>query len=362
MAKIIAHVIGQLVRGGTEGQLVRLVDILSTREWTQYVITFNPGDSLEKDFIKEGVTLIKIKRHWNKFQRLLDLQNIISDINPDIIHSWSKHTNIYLKFLHVDQSKTKKIASIRENPAIDLNRRDLLPFQYSWIYKNFDCILSNNVTGIKYINANAKTQKNIHYVGNFIINKGKAYPGEYVPIPKILAVGSLVKIKGYDTLLYAAKELNNRKRPFLILIAGRGPELSNLQELVSKFQLQKSVKFLGEVEDIPTLLKEGHIFVHPSWSEGLSNSILEAMYAGLPVVITNVGDTEKYINPGNNGFLFSPGDYLKLTDKLEDLLSRPKLRQEIGERASSDIMQKFDDSTIIAKYESIYNSLIGDIT
>ena len=127
----------------------------------------------------------------------------------------------------------------------------------------------------------------------------------------ILYVGRFDKIKGVDYLIKAFATIEKQsKMPIKLDLVGYGYEEKSLKELVSKMELGRKVHFLGKKtgDELIKIYKKSHLFVLPSLSEGQPLTLLEAFAAKLPVVATKVGDNEKYIQDGNNGFLAKPGD------------------------------------------------------
>ena len=103
------------------------------------------------------------------------------------------------------------------------------------------------------------------------------------------------------------------------------------------------------------LLKESWIFILPSYSEGFSRSILEAMASGLPVITTPVGANKDFINSGNNGMLIEPGNILGMEKILIDLIDNPKLRDRLSINAKSTFTKNFKEDIVVDKYISLFN-------
>ena len=140
----IMHVIGQISRGGAERQLLLVAEALAQRGWSQSVIIFNSGDAWEDRFAAFGVPIYVIPRHPIKLWRLLQLSCLSFRQHPDIIHSWSGHTNVYA-MLTISPSRSKRVLSFRGNPKID-NRtgQPLEALPNAAIYRHADCIVSNS--------------------------------------------------------------------------------------------------------------------------------------------------------------------------------------------------------------------------
>jgi sugar transferase (PEP-CTERM/EpsH1 system associated) len=168
-------------------------------------------------------------------------------------------------------------------------------------------------------------------------------------------VGRMVKIKDQQTLLKAAEILVSRGVPVHVLLGGSGPEHSSLSKVAaSSPALAGRVAFLGSVANVPELLNAMDVFVLPSISEGMSNTILEAMASGLPVVATRVGGNPELVEENRSGWLFEPGDETDLAARLERLAANPDLSRDLGTAARQRAVSNFSLDGMIGRYRDLY--------
>jgi sugar transferase (PEP-CTERM/EpsH1 system associated) len=172
------------------------------------------------------------------------------------------------------------------------------------------------------------------------------------------AVGRLVPIKDHLTLLRAAEILISRGMPVRVLLAGSGPELTKYQEFVAASPgLAGQVVFAGAVSDVAAMLSAMDVFVLPSLSEGMSNTLLEAMAASLPVVATRVGGNPELVEDGRSGCFFKPQDVTALAAILERIGRDSNLRGELGQAARRRAVEHFSLDGMIESYRSLYVEL-----
>jgi glycosyltransferase involved in cell wall biosynthesis len=172
------------------------------------------------------------------------------------------------------------------------------------------------------------------------------------------SVGRMVPIKDHQTLLRAAENLGEHGISVRLLLAGAGPELQRYQQFANgSAELSDRVVFVGSTIEVPALLNALDIFVLPSLSEGMSNTLLEAMASSLPVVATNVGGNPELVEDGRSGWLFQPGDVSGLTAKLERLTKDPNLRQALGQAARNRAVEQFSLELMIDRYRKLYLDL-----
>jgi sugar transferase (PEP-CTERM/EpsH1 system associated) len=166
------------------------------------------------------------------------------------------------------------------------------------------------------------------------------------------AVGRLVPIKDHQTLLKAAALLSARGIDVRVLLVGSGPEREKLQAAASG--LEGRVCFAGDSDRVPGMLDVMDVFVLPSLNEGMSNTLLEAMASGLPVLATNVGGNPEIIEDNINGCLFSPCDVEWLANKLQLLARDPALIHQLGTAARNRAIESFSLSRMLESYRSFY--------
>lgn len=172
------------------------------------------------------------------------------------------------------------------------------------------------------------------------------------------SVGRLVPVKNYALLLQAVARLAKAPSCRLLLI-GEGPERATLEQLAAQLGLASRVVFAGHRDDVPQLLEKVDIFVLPSLSEGMSNTLLEAMASGLPVVASDVGGNREVIDPERTGLLFPSGDVAALTGQLERLLESGELRARLGDAAALRVGIEFSMQAMLARYTELYRRVGG---
>jgi glycosyltransferase involved in cell wall biosynthesis len=151
---------------------------------------------------------------------------------------------------------------------------------------------------------------------------------------RILSVGRLIERKGQQHLIDATRLLCDRGQAgFEVVLAGTGDSEAALKAQVVQADLQDVVRFLGFVprEEMPNVYAAADVFVLPSFNEGMSVALLEAMASGLPVVVTPTGGTEELLD--GNGCLVPWADAAALAETLGKLIGSPELRAVQGRRS-----------------------------
>jgi glycosyltransferase involved in cell wall biosynthesis len=176
----------------------------------------------------------------------------------------------------------------------------------------------------------------------------------------LLCVGNLYPVKGHRVLLAALALLRDRHPLVHLALAGRGELTAELQSLAWEEGIAERVHFLGLRSDIPNLLAAADIFVMPSLAEGLPLALLEAMFAGRPIVATTVGEIPTVLGDGKAGILVAPGDPVALSVALDRLLSDPREAQHLGQQGARRASAIYDVSQMVAHYAGIYADLLPE--
>jgi glycosyltransferase involved in cell wall biosynthesis len=167
---------------------------------------------------------------------------------------------------------------------------------------------------------------------------------------RALFVGRLTNWKGVETLLLAAREL-----PMVQLeIAGDGPEWPHLVELSAQLGLGDRVVFSGRLpaDDVRRAMARAHVLVLTSLYEGLSHTVLEAMAAGVPCIVSACGGNEEIVSHGRNGLVVPPQDVARLVEALCRLASDEGLRASLAAGAK-DTAGAFDLAETVARTERV---------
>lgn len=160
-------------------------------------------------------------------------------------------------------------------------------------------------------------------------------------ILEILCVARLVKIKGLDTMLHALKILQKKEIFFRLNLVGTGDDEAFLKQLTQELQLKNYVRFSGYVarENIPDEYDKAHIFALPSYKEGMSNAMLEAMGAGLPLLVTRTAGAEEFMQNSLLGYDFEAGNAEQAAECLEKMHQNRQLLQVMAENSRKQAIE-----------------------
>ena len=175
----------------------------------------------------------------------------------------------------------------------------------------------------------------------------------------IITVGELIPRKNHMIVLEAIKEINE---DFVYVIVGQGDLMPELKKVVKQNNLEAKVLFVGykEKETVIGFLKSSDIFILPSFQEGLSVALMEAMACSLPCIVSNIRGNVDLITNNYNGYIFNPNDSQELSNKLKLLLKNDEKLKSMGV-TNKMLIQNNSIKKVEQVMEQAYNKILGDV-
>lgn len=168
-------------------------------------------------------------------------------------------------------------------------------------------------------------------------------------------VGNLTPVKDHMTVLRALEVLGTGGRKWRVVFIGDGPEAPRLNAFVAAHpEWAGRIQFLGRSQRVAALLNAMDVYVLSSVTEGICNSLLEAMAAGLAPVVTATGGNPEVVGAGEAGMLFGVGAYRELAAALARLRHDEEMRARLAEAALDRVRNEFSLQNMIGRYEQLY--------
>ena len=185
--------------------------------------------------------------------------------------------------------------------------------------------------------------------------------GELPDDPTLLYHGRVDRRKGALVLLDAFADLARERPGLRLAISGIGPDTDAVAVRVHELGLEDRIDLLGyaSYEDVPAVYRQGDVFVSPTFAEGFSNTILEAMAAGLPIVSTRAVGVVDCLRHGENALLAEPGDAESLALELRRMLDDAPLRNRLTEQALHEVRTLYSWPTVAEGIVDVYENLLG---
>jgi glycosyltransferase involved in cell wall biosynthesis len=337
------------LKGGAEKQALTLSKLLADKNFKVIIINWC-GDQIDPsnlNYIKANA-LNYIGLDGGLVSKYRQFLKIVDNEKVSVVLSYLTLANFIAGVSKVFRRKIVTIGGIRT---------EQFPW-YKFIFERFVHNRLNDVTVFNNFSAKSKFEKRgfnaskirvIHNSINVPPLVNNQVPGEDI---SVISVCRFVGAKDFNTALYSYKQLveKNSRKKFMYYIVGYGPLEHEIRSLVSQLSLDNNVKIVINPPDIPGILKGCDIYLSTSLFEGLSNSIMEAMVAGLPVIATNVGDIQYLVKEGHNGFIVPCRDVNLIAEKLEFLANFDEVRREFGKNSYSVIETEFSENKLIDNY------------
>ena len=364
MRKKICQIIPTLVQGGAEKQMSLLARNLDPERFESHVIVLTHSGPLEDELRRSDVHLHFIEKRGKLDPfAVFRLTSKLREIRPDVVHTWLFAANSYGRV-------AARWAGV---PVIVAGERCVDPWK-KWWHHAIDRRLAKQTHAIA-TNTVAVRDFNAHH--GIDASKFAVIPNAVVPChqPKldrqeffsklgieprgkiVGAVGRLWEQKGYKDLIWAGELLRVAYEDVWLVIIGDGPDRDKLLHYRDLAKAHHAVRLVGHRKDVASLMGCFDVLWNGSLYEGQSNTILEAMSMGIPVVASDIPGNRDLVVPQTTGMLFPLGDVDTLTRQTFALLNDDERRKKMGENARQRILNEFTLEKMVRAHEELYTRL-----
>ncbi|MFI5396500.1 MAG: glycosyltransferase [Candidatus Binatia bacterium] len=350
----VAHVIGQLTRGGAERQLALLVRQLDRARFVPMVYCLSSAtEPFGSEIVASGVPLkVLVGR---PVQRLCRLRAQLAADNIDLVHAWLYRANAYAGCAHLFDRSRLLITSAR-NCKVQLRCANTLAFRSSRaIVANSQEVAAHIVR--HYWAPSGPIRVIYNAIDTDYFRPCPAGDGSHRPGP-IVTIGRLVEQKDHALFLEAAERLAREWPEAEFMIIGDGPLRPALEAQARALGLSGRVTFTGERDDVDVILRAASLFWLTSRWEGMPNVVLEAMASGVPAIATDVGGTRELIRSGVDGFVVAQGDAEAFARQSRDLLRNEARRREFA-AAARVRAEEFTSARMVGAVSQLYEDVLG---
>ena len=368
----IMHIVDSLAVGGLQNGLANLIDRMDMTRFEHVVCAMRPIDETNAQRFSPGrarVMSLSMEESASRFQ-VGALARRIRAVEPDIVHTRNWGTSEGLLAARQVGACTR----IHSEHGIDWDTTTKEPWRRI-LFRRLAFQLAERVVSVSYQLRDLHARRTGFPARKITVIHNGVDSQRFFPDVSVRArvrrelglgedefcigcVGNLIPVKDHITLLKAVDGLAKCGLPWRLLIAGDGPEFSKLTEFVNSHSGWKDrVTFLGRSSSVPELLNAMDVYVSSSLTEGISNSVLEAMATGLPVVVTATGGNPEVVVDGESGLLFPVGDNRRLTEHLRTLEAHREHRIGLGQKALRRVRDEFSIDSMVGNYTRIYENL-----
>lgn len=370
---LIAHLIYKLDVGGLENGLVNLINHMPEDGFRHVVICLTGFTEFAKRITRNDVEIIALNKQPGQDLRwFFRLFRVLRRLRPQVFHT----RNLTTIEGHWVAWLARVPVRIHGEHGWDMNDLGGINKKYQWLRKlvspfvNFFIALSEESKNYLINKINVKPE-NIALLCNGVDTDRftlvscyrENYPETFQLNDTFVigTVGRLTPVKNQLILLHALAELIKQKSdcPLRLIIVGDGPEYHVLEQQTRQLGIADYVWITGARQDVPQLMAGFDVFVLPSLAEGISNTILEAMATGKPVVATQVGGNTELVVDQQTGLLVKPNNYQQLVAALQCYIDDRQLCLRHGQAARQRVMDRYSLPAMVKRYLDIYQQLTG---
>ncbi|ELX08750.1 glycosyl transferase, group 1 [Janthinobacterium sp. HH01] len=373
-APLIVHLIHRLDVGGLENGLINLINHLPPGRYRHAIVCLRDYTDYHLRIERPGVQIISInKRDGKDWGHYLRLFQTLKRLRPLLIHTRNL-SGIEGQLLAACAGVRLRVHGEHGRDIDDLHG---LSLKYRCLRKLLRPLIGHFIAVSKDLEAwligtiGARPQ-HVTHIGNGVDSlqfhprlgppaaigpDGFLCEDAYV----IGSVGRMAEVKDHLSLVQAfilliAEHALPRNR-LRLLIAGDGPCRQTCLDLLRQAGMEELAWLPGTRDDIPQLMRAMDVFVLPSLAEGTSNTILEAMASGLPVVATAVGGNPDLVHSGWTGTLVPPRSPAMLADAINAYYRLPALAASHGQRGRRRVLAEYSLIAMADAYLAVYDSL-----
>lgn len=375
----ILHVIPVLAVGGAEIVLEQLLLHPQSAQHDNRVLCLGNVDEIGIRLAEHNIDVVYLgvePKNPASLFRLYSIRKEIEEFRPDIIQTWMYHANLLTGWLTRFSNSPPIVWAIHQ----DISDKSWIKTTTMAIIKlgaQFSDSIPERVISVSersvdsHIKIGYRQEKFIVIHNGFDIGADQAALGKKINLRKELGVEeeSLIvgffarfhEMKDHINFLAAAEIVIQEMKSVHFVLAGRQVDDDNsvLVKEIEARGLSSTVHLLGQRNDVPKLLAGLDLYTISSRSEGFPLSVGEAMAAGIPCVVTDVGDAAKLV--GDTGLVVPPASSRDLAAAWMDLLSKTSIeRQSMGKAARARIIEKFSLDKMVADYYQLYDDVVAD--
>jgi sugar transferase (PEP-CTERM/EpsH1 system associated) len=371
---LIAHVIFKFDVGGLENGLINLINHLPEGRLRHAVICLTDYSEFSRRIRCGDVQLFALhKPPGNSLKTLVELWRLFAELRPAIVHT----RNLGTLEAQLPAALARVPVRIHSEHGWDVGdydgsnrkhwvlRRLFRPFVHHYIAlsKHLESYLRNRIGA-------SETRVDQIYNGTDLALFRPAFPDQQrFPYPDpdtcfvIGTVGRMSVVKNQTNLaeafVHLVRSLPEWQARLRLVMIGDGPLRARSMSILEQGGVADLAWLPGERNDVPALMRSFDLFVLPSLAEGVSNTILEAMATGLPVVATRVGGNPELVQQGITGELVPAAQPQALADAIREYVVDPGRRLAHGRAARQLAEQQFSLTAMVSRYLSLYERMLA---
>jgi len=360
--------VGQLGLGGLERQVYLLAGGLSRVSFDVTVLSMSRGGEWAAHLRRANIRVVELDRRGRlDWRRLAAMHRVFRSLRPHIVYSFNYETSAYARLAGLLAGVPLLVAGER---GIYMSRvrtaveRVLIRFT-ECVVCNAESIRRDLVERV------GLPERKVITIRNGVVVPPAVTPEERRAIRDRLGVrenevvaGTIARLesdKNLPLLIGVAARLRDAPVRLRFIVAGGGTDEDSLRTLIRERGLEDHVTLLGLREDARSLLAGFDLFVLTSRTEGLPNTVMEAMASGLPCVSTDVGGCRELIESGVTGYVVPLGDERALADRILEMAVNADARVVLGQAGRRRIVESYSVERLVSDIERLFRGLLDSV-
>ena len=374
----IAFVVHGMQTGGIERSVTRVIKGLNRESFEPIVVCLGRSGPAA-NWLADDVPLFEIKkRSGNDLLAIKRLANLLRHQEIDIVqsHNWGTliETAVARKIAGVDHHVHAERGTVLGQVVAHGWKHRIRSAAMKAVLKTVDRVMSNSYEVAQRVESRCGyAAERITVIPNGVegfpdcdqqLAKSEIRNQLGIKADAVLvgSVGRLKHVKGYDILINAFSQIPDENAQLVLI--GDGSEKESLKNLVKHRRIENRVHFVGHQNDVSNWLAALDIYDNSSRSEGMSQSIVEAMSIGLPIVATDVGDAKRMLlrEPKSSGLICDPNEPSAMAQVIQSLVADTTLRNELGRNSLACHRNYYTESIFNHSFREMYEQVVGKST
>lgn len=356
-----------LGHGGTERQVAEIAKSIDRTRFSPHVACFDPGGFREAELRECGVPILQMDMHsffsLDSLRAAARLRSYAQTHGIRLVHTFDHPMNVF-------GVPAARVAGVPIVLSSQRSHRDLIPSKYLPMIRLSDRLVNGIVVNCNFVRDHL--EHDYHVPARKIrvcynaLDTSRFHPSPRLRPPELAdatcvigVVCVLRDIKGVDTLVDAFSRACRDRPGLRLLIVGSGPERHGLERKSQELGIAGACCFRDSTSNVLPWLHAIDVFVLPSRSEALSNSLMEAMASGCCAVASRVGGNPELVHDGDTGLLFESGNAAALAAQLKSLIDDPERRARLAGAGTQFIAANFCTARSIRCMENVYTGFLS---